>query len=81
MRNTDFGNSFTKLKNQLFMEDELMRISDEKYNIGIDRCINFCKSQVELYKCISPHGNEWRAIESIAKTLEYFKKPIKEEAK
>jgi len=81
MNHTDLGQQFNHFKKQFFMESELMKLSNEKYNIGIERCINYCKSQVNLYKSISPNGNEWRAIEAIALTLEHFKKPIKEEVK
>lgn len=81
MRNTDLGQQFNKFKKQFTMKEELTELFDESYNIAVERCINYCQSQVSLYKAISPNGNEWRAIESIARTLEYFKKPIKEETK
>jgi len=46
------------------------------YNMGIDRAIEFCKSQYQLYSMIDPSSPVPMVIDSIIKTLHHFKKPI-----
>lgn len=56
---------------------DVLKKVDEYYNIGIDRCINFCESQKKMYELISPTGNEVNVIVSIIETIKHFKKDIK----
>ena len=59
-------------------DSELLAIMDNAldaaFNAGIDKAINYCEQQAQLYKAINPIGYESKAIEAIAKTLLHFKK-------
>jgi len=83
MNSIDLNQSFNKFKKQ-FMEQERQLIQkgdmfplfDEAHNMGVDRCINFVKSQEQMYRAIDPNGLSAITCEAIWKTLEHFIKPI-----
>lgn len=64
-----------KKENKPSEQDVLIENSlKEFYNMGIDRAIEFCKSQYQLYQMIDPKSPVPMVIDSIAKTLQHFKK-------
>lgn len=71
---------------QIENNGEYTKLFDQAYNVGIERCISFVKSQHMLYNALDPRNLTGTAtvLESIVETLEHFKKatpePINNEA-
>ena len=67
-----FKNTIMEQVNNPFFYPENISYADSYYNSGIQRCIDFCKQQEQMYKSIDPEGllPTAMAIEAIYKSFE-----------
>ena len=63
-----------KKDDSLIDKELFQKLLNESYNTGIERAIQFCISQEQMYKMIDPSSPVPMVIDSIIKTLHHFKK-------